>query len=107
MMSRFSIRAFTTTILFLSFIGLPITGTALHYASHTPTLAGQHSWMAAHNVLGLLFLSTGIWHLSVHRRALVRSLLQRKGGGVPWELTLAVAVIALFMGVAVGHSFLF
>ncbi|KAF5043015.1 hypothetical protein DSECCO2_506690 [anaerobic digester metagenome] len=53
---QFNKRAFASTGLFISGLGLPITGLLNHFLAFDTLTVERHAWMSAHNVLGLLFL---------------------------------------------------
>ena len=103
----FDSRAFVGAMLTLTALGLPVTGVVNHLYQSAPMHLGRHIVMAAHNVLGLLFLIVALWHVVRHRRRLLRHLR----GLVPGlhapsrESLCAVGLIGLVLCIAVGHAF--
>ncbi len=103
----FNIRAFAALMITFSGIGLPITGIAVHIHGFSPMTVARHAWMAAHNILGLLFVVFLIWHIFLNRRALWRHI---KGAtaripAASREAALAGAVTAFALLLFVSHAF--
>ncbi len=105
---KFNCRSFVAMLTGLSFLGLPVTGLANHVFQFDSMSAERHAWMAAHNILGLVFLVFATWHIILNRRALCQyagkfsqtfPLLSR-------ETVWAGGVLAGLLFVAVGHAWL-
>lgn len=104
---RFRIRTFVTLMLLLSGLGLPMTGIANHMCGFSGLTTARHAWMAAHNVLGLLFSIFVIWHVTFNYRAVWNHIKSAVGyqSIVGREILLAGALMALAL-VYVSHAFL-
>jgi hypothetical protein len=102
----FRTRAFVTTAAALSGLTLPVTGIACHLADEGFSPA-RHAWVAAHAVLGLLFVVFGIWHVCLNWRGLTRHLRSAvQGRALPGrEALCAVSVVLVVLALAVGHTF--
>ncbi len=104
---KLNTRAFVVLMIGFSGVGLPVTGVANHILGFSPMSIARHAWMAAHNILGLLFLAFSIWHIVLNRRALW-NYMRYSAGRIPAvsrEVTLAGIVVALALLVFVGHAF--
>lgn len=103
----FDRRAFVATLLTVTGLGLPVTGVANHLYQSAPMHFGRHTWMAAHNAFGLLFLVFATWHVVLNRRRLVQYLC----GLVPdprppsRETLCAVGLVGVVLTLFIGHAF--
>lgn len=103
---KFNARAFTALMIALSGLGLPVTGIFNHVYGFDPLTVGRHAWMSAHNLLGVLFVVFAVWHVVLNRRPLwnhLRSTAARLPA-VSREALLAGAIVALLVGLTVGHA---
>jgi len=105
--SPFNFRAFAAWGLALSSLGLPVTGLMNHGYGFEPMSQVRHAWMAAHNVLGMLAVVFGVWHVALNFRALAGYALNLRQRLllVSRELLLASAVVVVLTGLFVGHAF--
>lgn len=105
---RFDKRAFVTCILLLSFIGLPITGFAPHLIAHGGDRTIPHLLMAMHNVLGIIFVITGIIHVGYNYRWIKRGIAGWNGAFPFLSKEPLAAVLIVFAVVAAisGHILL-
>ncbi|MCE5307645.1 MAG: DUF4405 domain-containing protein [Acidobacteriales bacterium] len=105
---KLSVRAFVATMMGFSGLGLPITGLANHVYGFSPLSVERHAWMSAHNVLGLLFVLSSIWHIVLNRRPLWNYMRSTAAGisSVSREAVLAGLIVACALFVFVGHAFL-
>jgi hypothetical protein len=103
----FNTRAFVTLTVALSGLGLPVTGLPLHLLDSARLSVARHAWMAAHNILGFVFVGFAIWHVVLNRRALRNHLRHAAAHAreVNREALLALAVVAAALLFA-GHAFL-
>jgi hypothetical protein len=103
---RFDKRAFIVGMLAITGLGLPVTGVANHLYQSARLDLARHSWMAAHNALGLLFVVFTLWHASLHWRPLVRYVKGSiaSGQAVSRELLLASALAASVLTMFIGHA---
>ena len=104
----FSTRAFVALVVALSTAGLPVTGIVNHCYAFDRLTPVRHAWMAAHNILGLLFVVFGLWHAAINHRALVSHFhgISRRMPAVSRELLLAGAMVATLTSLFVAHGFL-
>ncbi len=104
---RFNTRAFVALTIALSGLGLPVTGIANHVYAFMPMTVARHAWMAAHNILGLLFLGFGAWHVVLNRRALANHAkgLAAKVPSVSREAVVAALVVGAIVFLFVSHAF--
>jgi hypothetical protein len=103
----FNLRGFVILTATVAGLGLPITGLANHLHQMDPIISfSRHAWMAAHTILGVLFMVSIIAHAILNRRVLlnyVRGHAARPGIGR--EAVGAIILVALMLFVAVGHAF--
>ncbi|MDD5712046.1 MAG: DUF4405 domain-containing protein [Smithellaceae bacterium] len=104
---RFNTRAFVALMVATSGVSLPITGIANHLYGFSSMTVARHVWMAAHNVLGLLFVIFSIWHVIINRKAFWNHL---RGSAahvslMSREAVLAGAVLAVILLIFIGHAF--
>ncbi len=103
---RFSARAFAAILMTISCVLLPVSGFYNHLYAFSPMTAERHGWMFGHNVLGLLFVGSALWHLSLNRRSLWKYLRSASIGVsiVSREALAACALIVLLALLSVRHG---
>lgn len=103
----FNKRAFTALGAAVSGLGLPLTGYANHLYQFSPMTEQRHAWMAAHNILAVLFLAFAAWHVILNRQALLRHAkgIVRNMPFLSREAVLAGLVVASVVFLFVGHAF--
>lgn len=103
----FNSRAFVALTAAFSGFGLPITGTVNHLLHPEPMTVSQHAWTAAHNGLGILFVTFAVWHAILNRRLLVNHVRGSAGRlpGVSGEAIFAALLAGAAVFLAVGHAF--
>jgi hypothetical protein len=101
-------RALVSMLAIVSGIGLPITGLANHLHQMERMTSQRHAWMAAHWALGIIFTIAATWHVILNRRALLAHMKSVAGriGLVSRECVCAVAIVAVVLWIAVGHTLL-
>ncbi len=112
--NRLSPRALVTLMMAFSLVGLPIFGTALHFLSQDPLYstgslyALRHGIMAAHNILGVIFVLSAVYHLVFNRRALLRYAQAKMAEYTVFskELATAAAVVTILVLLTFGHAFI-
>lgn len=87
----------------LSALGLLITGVANHIYGLSSMTPARHTWMAAHNVLGLLFVIFSVWHVVLNRRMLWNHL---RNTSIVGREMLLVGIIVMLAALFVSHAFL-
>ncbi len=106
-MKLFNLREFVILTATAAGLGLPITGLASHLHQMEPIASfSKHAWMAAHTILGVLFVVSTIWHAILNRRILLNYVRgQAARPGIGREAVGAIVLIAVMLFVAVGHAF--
>ncbi|MBU0529757.1 DUF4405 domain-containing protein, partial [bacterium] len=69
---RFNKRAFISMGMFVSGLGLPISGVMNHFLAYDTKTIERHAWMSVHNILGLLFIIFAILHIIYNWNALIK-----------------------------------
>lgn len=103
----FKHRAFVAMAMVFSGLALPVTGIANHFYGFAPLSVERHTWMSAHNALGLVFVFFSIWHVVLNRKALW-SHVRNAAAHLPIvsrEAMLAGFVVAVMLALFVGHAF--
>jgi hypothetical protein len=103
---KFNGRAFTSLMVALCGLGLPVTGIFNHVHGFDPLTVGRHAWMSAHNALGVLFVVFSVWHVVLNRRPLwnhLRSTAARLPA-LSREALVAGAVVATAVAAVVAHA---
>lgn len=103
----FNLRGFLVLIAAFSGLGLPITGLANHLHQMNSMLSfSRHAWMAAHTILGVLFMLSAVSHAILNRRILLNYLRgHAAGSGMGREAAGAAVFVAVMLFFAVGHAF--
>jgi hypothetical protein len=105
---RLNKRALAAMVALISGMGLPFTGLGNHLL-HSSSLHGpRHFWIVTHEVLGILFMVSAIWHVLLNHKALVRYIRDSVGrvSGVSREAFWAAALVGIMLFVSVGHLLL-
>lgn len=102
----FNWRAFWSLLLAVTVVGLPWTGIENHRLGFDGLTQQRHGWMAAHNVLALLFIVAVVAHLVMNGRALLRHArgLATRLAPLSREALVALAVTAALLFLSVGHT---
>jgi hypothetical protein len=105
--SKFATRPFVALVAGFSLIGLAVTGVANHMYGFESLTTTRHVWMAAHNILALLFCVFSVWHLLLNRRLFWDHLTRNAAllTRISREAILAAGLVALALVVFVGHAF--
>ncbi len=103
----FRVRSFVAATAVLSGLSLPMSGIANHLYGHHAVSGARHAWMAAHNVLGLIFVIFTAWHIALNFRALRKHLrgAVARVRLVSKEALLALALVVIALLVSAGHAF--
>jgi hypothetical protein len=102
----FNLRAFITLMAGFTGAGLPLTGLANHLLQQEPLTVPRHTFMAVHNVLGLVFCVFTICHILLNRRVLagyIRSGMAQ-ARALKREMIYALALTGAVLVLAVGHG---
>jgi hypothetical protein len=90
----------------LSGIGLPLSGLANHILGFDALTVQRHAWMAAHNMMGIVFAVFVGWHIALNWRPLTNHMRAAAGALPRRETVLAGAIVAGLLTLAVGHAFI-
>lgn len=103
----FNVRGFVIFTATVSGLGLPVTGLANHLHQMDSILSSsRHAWMAAHTILGIIFLGSTVTHAIFNRRMLLNYVRSHAAlAGIGREAVGAIVVVAVMLFVAVGHAF--
>lgn len=103
---RFSTRAFVALVMTASALGLPVTGYMNHLYGLEAMSVARHAWMAAHNLLGVLFTVSAVCHAWINRRALLNDVrgARTRPGVVNREAVCAAALVLAALALFVGHT---
>ena len=103
----FNPRGFVILTATVTGLGLPITGLANHLHQMESMLSfSRHAWMAAHNILGILFMVSIVSHAILNRRILINYVRGHAArSGIGREAVGAVFLVVVMLFVAVGHVF--
>lgn len=100
-------RAIVALVALISGAGLPFTGLAVHALKSGSSRGALHSFIVMHEMLGVVFTVSSIWHVILNRKALVDHIRCSTGEAVRvsrealWAIMLVVAVLLL----GLGHTF--
>ncbi len=105
---EFNKRALAAMISLISGLSLPFTGLAIHLFHSGSPGGPRHFWIAAHEALGIIFTLSTLLHIILNRKALLNHLRGAAGrmAGLSRETLIAVALVAVILFMAAGHSFL-
>ena len=103
----FNLRGFVILTATVTGLGLPITGLANHLHQMEPIVSfSRHAWMAAHFILGFLFMVATVWHALLNRHLLVKYIRGHAARpGIGGEAVGAIVLVAVLLFVVVGHTF--
>lgn len=104
---NFNLRGFLILTATVTGLGLPVTGLANHLHQMDSMLSfSRHAWMAAHTILGVLFMAATVSHAILNRRLLLNYVRGHAGSsGLGREAVGAFVLVAVMLFVAVGHAF--
>jgi hypothetical protein len=103
---RLNKRALVALTALISGLGLPFTGLAGHVLQSSSLHTPRHSWMVAHEVLGIMFTVSAIWHIVLNHKALANHIRgsAKRAAGVSREAFWAAALVGIMLLGALGHT---
>ncbi len=103
----FNLRGFFILTATVAGLGLPVTGLANHMLQMEPLISfSRHASMAAHTILGVLFIASTVSHAILNRRILLNYVRgHATGPGITREAVSAIVLVGVMLFVAVGHAF--
>jgi hypothetical protein len=98
-------KAFVSSGLLLTGIGLPVSAIINHFLALRPFSTQRHIWMSANEVLAVLFLFFALFHISLNRKSIFKSLRIYSVKIFSKELLIASVLIFALLFAAVFHTF--
>ncbi|MFO7448137.1 MAG: DUF4405 domain-containing protein [Ignavibacteriaceae bacterium] len=103
--AKFNTRAFTAIGMFISGIGLPLSGYMNHVLSLQPLIDQQHHiWMSVHNILAVFFVIFSTWHIILNWKALKNHIKKSSRVMISREFVYAAALVIFFLALSVLHA---
>jgi hypothetical protein len=102
---KFNKRAFISSGMFISGIGLPVSGIMNHYLGFEELTVARHAWMSVHNVLGILFLIFAVLHIHINWIPLKNAIKKQAALYVSKEALYAALLVFSFLGLFIMHVF--
>ncbi len=103
--NKFNKRAFISTGLFISALGLPLSGIINHVFQFDPMTVERHFWMSVHNVSAVLTTIFFLFHLANNRGAIVKYIRKTKEARISREAAAAMILVVFFVGLISSHAF--
>lgn len=101
---KFNKRAFYSVGLFISFIGLPISGYMNHVLGFSEMNVERHLWMSVHNVLAVLFCVFSILHIKLNWKPFKNAVKKISDLIISREALYAVMLVGFFLTLFVLHA---
>lgn len=98
-------KAFVSSGLFITGVGILISGIISQLLLLEPTSVPKQFWMSVNSVLGVLFMFFSIFHLSYNKKTLTRLKEFLVAKFFSKELILATLLIGILLFAAVVHAF--
>jgi len=102
---KFSKRGFISTGMFISGLGLPITGIMNHYLAFDSITTERHAWMSAHNILGIFFILFAVFHIIYNWKGLIKYINNSVEAIISKEAVAALSVVLFFLVLVILHTF--
>lgn len=101
-------RALIALVLVCSFVLLPISGFALHFADNAPFQPVRHLLMTMHNLDAIIFLIATALHLKLNWKPLLNYIKnkQRQASHVRTEVMIATGIVASPLALGILHVFM-
>ncbi len=106
---KFSIRAWVSLVLALTFIAVAVSGVILYFAppcsvadatGWSVAALSKHQWATIHVITSLVFLIVAMVHMLVYNWGPLKTYMKQKAPSrlkIRWELVAALAVFALLL----------
>lgn len=98
-------RAFVSCGLFLTGLGLPVSGLMNHFLAFNSVSAQKLIWMSVNDVLAVLFVFFAVFHVSYNWKPFVRYVKSYSFRNFSKELILASVLIFVLLIAAAFQSF--
>lgn len=102
---NFNKRAFISSVMFISGLGLPFSGYMNHILGFSGMNVSRHAWMSVHNVLGLLFVAFALWHIVLNWKVMKNYFRKVTGVILSRETVYAFSLVLICVGFFVLHAF--
>ncbi|TAL68155.1 MAG: DUF4405 domain-containing protein [Bacteroidetes bacterium] len=102
---KFNMRAFISSGMIISVIGLPLSGLMNHYFAFDNMTIERHEWMSAHNILGLFFTVFLILHIIYNRKLLTGYLRNFSKLFISKEALVASLIVIFFLVLVLSHVY--
>jgi hypothetical protein len=99
-------RALTALVSLISGAGLPFTGLAVHMLKSDSAAGTLHACTVAHEILGLVFTVSTVWHVILNRKALARHIRHCPGRAsrMSREVVWAVVLVGAMLLAGLSHT---
>jgi len=101
---KFNKRAFLAVGMFISFIGLPVSGYMNHILGSTDMSVEKHLWMSIHNVLATFFCIFSIWHIKLNWKPVKNAFKKMTDIIISREALYAFALVGVFLTLFILHA---
>lgn len=101
---KFNKRAFISTGMLISMIGLPFSGYMNHITGFDGMTSERHLWMSVHNVLGIFFTFFSVWHIVINRKAVWGYMKKMSTAVMSREAIYAVSLVGFFLLLFIMHA---
>lgn len=102
---QFNKRAFISVGMFISGIGLPLSGIMNHYLAFDSMTTERHAWMSAHNILGIFFILFAVFHIIYNWKGLIKYIKNSVEAFISKEAVTALSVVLFFLVLVILHTF--
>jgi hypothetical protein len=96
-------RAFISIAMFVSLMGLPVSGIMNHQLQFEPLTPARHFWMSVHDVSAILFVALAIIHICYNWRVLLHYVQKAKETVISKEAIMAALLVVIIVGVISSH----
>ncbi|OFX69669.1 MAG: hypothetical protein A2X12_01130 [Bacteroidetes bacterium GWE2_29_8] len=101
----FNKRSFTSIAMFVSLLGLPLSGIMNHNLQFEGLTVERHFWMSVHNMSALLFTIFAMVHVCYNWKALITYTKKLKQTTISKEAFWAILLVVFIVGVFSSHAF--
>lgn len=100
-------RAFTSTLMFFSFLCLPLSGIPLHYSRDGDFSIYEHWLMSVHNMAATIFFIATMLHLTLNWNALSKYMVEKTAEFFTFkrEMIVALIIVLVVVGIFSSHAF--
>ena len=101
-------RALIALVMVCSFVLLPISGLALHFADNAPFQPVRHLLMTVHDLDAIIFLIASALHVKLNWKPLLNYIQnkQRQASHIRTEVRIAAVIVASPLALGILHVFM-